>query len=425
MSTLLRQYGADYVDHTDYPIGGGLGYKNTITQGDADYVVTEPANLASALAGASSGEIVFIPGDKDWTWTASDPEFTVPAGVTLASDRGVGGSEGAVLRARHTSTSSSFPVLFTLGAGARITGLRLQGPSGNPADSNEIKYTGVNCDADGCLVDNCHIWSMPYACVVFDTGTSREGTCRCCKLEFANRTGYGFGVQVGNGHSVLVEHCYIHGNQYGVSCVRGTPVADYEVRYCLFTAGNWLGCCQAEGGTDVSDCNVPAGGTLSIHHNTFQEYGTDTSVQIQGIPATSCTITGNWAIDTDPVWAEFDQVFTNSLGSILGQTFESETISGLEYIHVSVDDNWYGPAVPPQQTSSDPFDPPSQPGETPFSANRVKLSVMSPSQNVLIVKFPDDADLSSFTLNSMVHIQVEGDPLEYVYWGTIIDRETV
>lgn len=50
--------------------------------------------------------------------------LSVRAGVTLASDRGVGGSSGAVLQSDEFGT---VPLIRVVGEGARISGLRLRG----------------------------------------------------------------------------------------------------------------------------------------------------------------------------------------------------------------------------------------------------------------------------------------------------------
>ena len=80
------------------------------------------------------GEIIFIDGHAkiDCTDLIVTEKFQIklPAGVTLASDRGSKGSEGAVIRSNNLATS---PLINALGPNIRITGLRISGPDPQPA----------------------------------------------------------------------------------------------------------------------------------------------------------------------------------------------------------------------------------------------------------------------------------------------------
>ncbi|MHB1035945.1 MAG: hypothetical protein ACYC35_14615 [Pirellulales bacterium] len=81
------------------PIGGGQRYAGVVTKGD--HVVKDLDGLLDALAKARAGQTVFIPGETEIDLTAriyvEQIILEVPAGVTLAGERGNNGSTGALL----------------------------------------------------------------------------------------------------------------------------------------------------------------------------------------------------------------------------------------------------------------------------------------------------------------------------------------
>jgi len=110
------------------PIGGGEGYRRIVTEGD--YTVKTLDALLDALSKAEAGQTVFVPGETEIDLTAriyiEQLVLEVPAGVTLAGDRGLNGSEGAML----TSDALKTPVMIrAAGPDVRITGLRIRGPN--------------------------------------------------------------------------------------------------------------------------------------------------------------------------------------------------------------------------------------------------------------------------------------------------------
>ena len=105
----------------------------------------------------------------------------IPAGVTLASDRGLQGSLGGkILRHRVAADGTDYykiPTLIVGGDNVRITGLQIQGFDVNQDQELEsvgleiqsaIKARGVN----GLEVDNCEIWGWSHAAVLFENSRS-------------------------------------------------------------------------------------------------------------------------------------------------------------------------------------------------------------------------------------------------------------
>ena len=183
------------------PIGGGTGYKRLIRTGDV--TVEHLDGLIHALAGAKSGDVIFIPGHVtiDLTTYVYIDAFMleIPAGVTLASDRGNNGSQGALLLSAALKTER---LIRILGPNVRLSGLRIQGPNGkrylehhaksfNPGGERHSYYykfpvsVGIETEYSGLEVDNCEISAFSRTAI----SLRREG-----------------------GHHV--HHCYIHHCQY-------------------------------------------------------------------------------------------------------------------------------------------------------------------------------------------------------------------
>src|SRR3972149_6705845 len=80
------------------PIGGGEGYRNIVSGGD--FTAKDLESLVEALSKAKQGQVVFIPGETEVDLTThiyiAQLVLEIPAGVTLAGDRGRGGCQGAL-----------------------------------------------------------------------------------------------------------------------------------------------------------------------------------------------------------------------------------------------------------------------------------------------------------------------------------------
>ena len=123
-------YGAE-INPTGDPIGGGVGYSRTVGLEEANYHISSDAAdpseaFLSFLNDLQTGDTLFIDGDviidlsgEEIIYIGSNVDT-----VTMASDRGVDGSLGALIydHLRHQ------PLFRSSGDGLRLTGLRIQGP---------------------------------------------------------------------------------------------------------------------------------------------------------------------------------------------------------------------------------------------------------------------------------------------------------
>jgi hypothetical protein len=181
-------------DHT--LIGGGTGYNHKVT-GPVKYTVNEDNGFYEALKNAKSGDVILVKGDvvidlADWILPGDmvdfmnegadlsriQLDFTVPAGVTIMGERGIGTSKGAVLK-----TTSYVNFMLTLEEGARVTGLVIQGcdTPENASNTPGNHSAGIRIIGNDARVDNCEISGF-----------------------------YKFAIAVENAQNIQIDHNYIH-----------------------------------------------------------------------------------------------------------------------------------------------------------------------------------------------------------------------
>jgi hypothetical protein len=136
------------LDLTGEPVGGA-GYSRIVTSGNI--TVSTKAELKNALASATSGQIIYVSPSAQIDLTG-EINLAVPAGVTLAGNRGHESSPGPLI---YTNDSKTYPSLFLiLNKNVRFTGIRFKGPS-----YNTYNTVGLNFQADDIEVDNCEIYN--------------------------------------------------------------------------------------------------------------------------------------------------------------------------------------------------------------------------------------------------------------------------
>ena len=388
--TVVPVYGAPaYLDGS--PIGGGDGYSQIYSAADADYVVDTATELKSALASATSGQIVYaadgatisLNSESDWYGAIGGSGgnyagFYVKAGVILAGGRGTAGVTAGIIQLASGFNNGADATLILCGTGADVTGLTIVGPQDETSGSNH--------------------WSAIEA-----KGNS----------EIHNNEIHGFGytgVYVGpNTNDVWIHHNYIHHMQstdcgYGVCIDRDTYPAIVEgniFEYCKhFVAGaaglssyvfryNYLGAkldlggqIDCHGGND-SGTSTPAGGSIEIYNNTSINQGV-WFVQIRGIPNTLVSVHNNWTYLSEDYsdWGGSEWGSAGPIGEIMtsvpGYGYNAPNEGA--YVRMEAYDNWYGTTPPPgvsaysaTTTSSTSFQP------SLFISNSAPTSPVAPS----------------------------------------------
>jgi hypothetical protein len=274
---LAETFGAE-PNLTANPVGGGEGYTRIISEKDTavKYIVSTKEQLITALNNVRSGEIIFIKGDAviDLTDTY---QLTIPAGVTLASDRGLDGSSGALLQRSRGRPITSYAQIFTFVAGGdnvRITGLRFNGENAPEDDTTvpqEEYLIGIRFEnRTGSVVDNCEFWGWSQAGIAQDNGTS---FIHHNYIHHNQARGEGYGFVIAGGTAVVEANLFDY-NRHDIAAA-GLPGEGYEARYNIV-----LGHGTAIGGhhfdvhayppDDEETVDSIAGYEYKIHHNTFE-----------------------------------------------------------------------------------------------------------------------------------------------------------
>lgn len=303
------------------PIGGGDGYKRIITEDT--YNVKDIDGLLNALRKAKSGEIIFI--NRNTEIDCTDLVYTegfqvnIPAGVTLAGDRGHKGSEGAILRSAHFATN---PLINVLGPGVRITGLRIIGPDPKPrlehhkrahnsqrGDSKaQSKYyylfpnsAGIITGSDSLEVDNCELSGWSHAAIHLTGGGKHN--IHHNYIHHNQRNGLGYGICLGAEAgklfaSALIEYNIFDYNRHSIAGT-GCPGESYEARNNVELGESLSHNFDMHGGADRRDGTNIAGELILIHHNTFLNPKIR-PIAIRGVPSGKAEIYNNWFAQDKP-----------------------------------------------------------------------------------------------------------------------------
>jgi hypothetical protein len=238
--------------------------------------------------------------------------------VTLASNRGVNGSAGALLY-----TEEDVDDTFYLHGTGRFTGIRLRGAhpgsdTGGPSDTSGVKMFG-----DGEL-DNCKVFGFTYDGVGPENGS--RGHIHHNVIVENNKDGLGYGVHVEDADPVI-EYNYFNYNRHSVAMSEAE--GSYTLRY------NHFGPKEVMHNIDV---HSPAGGDYDIHNNivetVYREWdgNLNHAVDIRDVP-NQAVITDNWFFNDnapDP----------NGDPDVGGQTIVQENVS--DWTNMSFYDNHYG-----------------------------------------------------------------------------------
>jgi hypothetical protein len=286
------------------PIGGGEGYTQVITGGD--YTAKTLEELIDALKQAQPGQVVFIPGETeiDLTTFIYIDEFVleVPAGVTLAGNRGQDGSQGAIL----TSDALKTPVMIrALGPNVRVSGLRVQGPSpkryidhhnrafGKGGEGHTYYYkfptsSGILTKHDNLRVDNCDVSGFSHGGVNLNQGVGHR--VDHCYIHHCQYQGLGYGV-VHSVASSTIEYNLFDWNRHSIAGT-GAPGAGYVARHNVELGTSLSHCFDMHGGRDRKDGTNIAGDMIEVYNNTFR--APQTPIVIRGVPQEGCDVYENW-----------------------------------------------------------------------------------------------------------------------------------
>ncbi len=293
------------------PIGGGAGYGAVVTTGAR--VVKDLDGLVQALSEAKAGDVVFVPGNVVIDCTArcliEELVLEVPAGVTLASDRGKGGSPGALIFSDHLATR---PLIRTQGPGVRISGLRLRGPDperrldhhrrayrGTRKRDPDYYYSlptsdGIEARHGSLEVDNCELAGWSHAAVFLRRGEGHH--IHHCFMHHNQRQGLGYGVCL-DVAVALIERNLFDWNRHSIAAT-GRPGSGYEARHNVERGESLSHCFDMHGGRDRRDGTNVAGTWMNVHHNAF--FCPRRALVVRGEPEKEARVHGNWFFHDTP-----------------------------------------------------------------------------------------------------------------------------
>lgn len=257
------------------PIGGGAGYERTVAPSEATVIASTRDELNAALDDAGRGDVVYVDGDAEIDMGQS--EFRIPDGATLASDRGIDGSAGGLLR-----TDDEPWGMLTAGDSVRVTGLRVGGPRWEWV-GNVGGELGLDVAGAGVEVDNCEVYGWGYAAVT----TADDTHVHHCSIHHNPKDGTGYGVSTGSAAMPTIEYNEFYHNRHSVASSGGGYVARYNhVKQGAIS--------------HVFDQHRPGGTHVEIHHNTVEAVENAMkdkhvpAVAIRGVPEDVASVHDNW-----------------------------------------------------------------------------------------------------------------------------------
>lgn len=267
--------------------------------------VTDATGLLRALANAQEGAVVFVPSTARIDLTGHE-KIVIPAGVTLASDRQVGGSNGARLYSNDLGAT-----LLVAQENASIVGLDLMGP--DPASrsyqlerlmregGHDLYYAvpaavGIYTEASNVVIENCELWGWSHAAVALGPG-AHQVRVRHCFLHHNQRLRLGYGVHLDQADALLEANLF----DWYRHCVAGSgrPGTSYEARYNYVLPNASGHAFDMHGGADRNDGTDIAGDQIKIHRNIV-EAAQFPAVVIRGRPRVGLEISENQFRNSDP-----------------------------------------------------------------------------------------------------------------------------
>lgn len=309
-----ESFGAE-TNPTGDAIGGGKGYRRLVSQ--SDYRVKTLEELVAALKQAKAGQVVYV-DDKAEIEVTGKQKIVIGGGVTVASGRGRGGSEGALLYSNELAMS---PMFLAGGERVRVTGLRLRGPDQKRRTEQmrklykEGRYYSIP-NSDGIIsthphleVDNCELWGWSHAGVFLKRG-ALKAHIHHNNIHHNQRSGLGYGVCLDQADALIEANLFDWCRHHIAGT--GRPGTSYEARYNLVLENANGHSFDMHGGRDRKDGTDIAGDSIKIHHNTFRATGVRAFV-IRGRPQQSAQIHHNWFLHSDTKRAVAQ---TNAVGNM-------------------------------------------------------------------------------------------------------------
>ncbi len=255
------------------------------------------SELLSALSSAVSGDIIYINDAVEINLT-TETDIMIPGGVTLASGRGNGSSQGALLYSNNINPPDVFELFKTNGSGVRFTGIRLNGTDFAVGTNGDVPHPTRGIYSEYPIeVDNSELMGWTHCAICLHYNSS--GNIHHNYIHNNERTGYGYGVSLAYNSSAIIEANIFDWNRHSIAG-DGQINTSYTARYNLVLGNGTRHGFDMHGGADRNDGTNIAGKTIIIYGNTFNKiYDVNNSyaseaILIRGIPADGAYIYNNY-----------------------------------------------------------------------------------------------------------------------------------
>lgn len=306
------------------------------------------AEVNGWLDDAGNGDVVWIGGDTEIEVTDASSRVEVPAGVTLASDRGLDGSDGGLVYTDEFGGDWEFfdgVGLVNVAGGARVTGLRVRGALDDDADWVPHDYAyedaGIAAQGPNAEIENCEVVDCAIG-VFCDDGTHVHHS----HLHGAKMEGLGYGVHIGESDAPRprIEFNRFEHNRHSVADGGG---GGYVVRHNVFRAPLI---------SHVVDQHPPGGTHMEVYNNTVEAVTDDQDgtqlpgFVVRGVPSEGADLHHNWFYNPD---APLDDPGPGDERRAIVQIGDEGNWTHVdEWENVTFSDNHYGETEPPEGVGS-------------------------------------------------------------------------
>ncbi len=270
--------------------------KNRITAEDATHVVRTIDELRSALS--ERGATVWLPSDVKIRFedTTTTP-VPIASNVTLASDRGVDGGQGALIE-----STAYHPTIFqSRKSDIRVTGIRIKGPQMEYFDprtkskaESAFYARAFEFIGNGIEIDHCELFGWTSAAVSLGgQDDPTESRIHHNSIHHNQMQTLGYGLDIRNG-THLIEWNYFDRNRHSVAGF-GHRQNGYEARFNVVGPHAVRHAFDMHGlSENLSGYSGPlAGKYLRVHHNVF-ELTDAAAVVLRGISDRPSWVRENW-----------------------------------------------------------------------------------------------------------------------------------
>lgn len=290
------------INPTGQNVGGGSNYPIQGSPTTADFYVANTLELIEALDAATSGETIFLDTYGDFDLTLQQIPLTVREGVTLAGDRGLNGSPGALVHVDEVDNNSQSSAFLVSARNTRFTGFRLRGPwDGQNYGDHPSLSVGLRFDseAESPEVDNMEIYQFTWGGILLKD-TKRAHVHHNNIHSSNSNIGYAYGVVLAGDSDVLVEANRFNDHRHAVAG-SGAPGQSYEARYNIVESTQASHAFDMHGQYDSDPSSISAGDQIYIHHNRILTPTSTvvTGVAIRDVPYSCAWITHNSFVDVE------------------------------------------------------------------------------------------------------------------------------